>query len=37
MIKGPMRLRKEEGLQIAVREGEQTTETRKNRETDLVK
>ena len=25
-----MRLRKEEGLQIAVREGEQTTETRKN-------
>ena len=30
MIKGPMRLRKEEGLQIAVREGEQTTETRKN-------
>ena len=29
MIKGPMRLRKEEGLQMAVREGEQSTETRR--------
>ena len=28
VIKGPMRLRKEEGLQMVVREGEQSTKTR---------